>query len=297
MRTSGKLSLSTPEDAARAPSLLNAFFHGSAHSELRNPFLISAWVGTNAQLVMHLNSVSSGAVINVRVDGTSVFTKTMANKDGGYDVNNEYNQDFPLSLSPGKHLIEVRNSGSDWFYLDWVRLENILPSQYANGWQPSPIATGMQNPGEALVYVVNPAINFPVNATNSNVALVTNGFLQVTNWVRGNINALWYDPSTGQTIGKSVGISSNNILLVPLPSFKEDLSGRLVPELKVQQVIRTNSALDLYLTAPLPAHAEIQASNDLRNWNSIADLEFNDQIVEVPLDLSHHSIFRFKTAE
>jgi hypothetical protein len=164
-RSSGALAVPNPDAAGRAPAVLSAFFHNTAHPELRNPCRISAQFGSSARIVLHLNSVSDGAIMNVLVDGVSAFTQSVPNTDNSFEVRDEYNRDYTISVSPGRHLIEVRNTGADWYYLDWIRLENILPAPYANNWTESPVAIGVKNSAESLVYVVNPAANFPANAT------------------------------------------------------------------------------------------------------------------------------------
>lgn len=297
MRSKGQLALTSRDDASRAPTILNSFVHGTAHSELRNPFMVSTWAGTNAELVMHLNSVSSGAIINVRVDGKSIYSKSIQNKDGGYAVNNEYNEDFTVPIPTGKHLIEIRNSGSDWFYLDWVRFENLLQSEFANGWKPSPVAFGMQNPAEALLYVLNPAIDYPSQATNSNIPLITGQYLQITNWTSGAVTALWYDPTNGSAIGKTEGTVTNQLLHLPLPDFQEDLAGRILPEMKIQYInLKTNAAVEIQLNRPASAHTNLEASHDFRNWNSLARLGFNTESLELP-PTDSLSLFRLQIRE
>ncbi|MCB1127024.1 MAG: DUF5060 domain-containing protein, partial [Verrucomicrobiae bacterium] len=153
---SGKLAIATSDSATESAAQLNAFVHGTSHAELRMPFQISAWLGGNARLVLHLNSVSSGAILSVLVDGEESLRRSLPNKDGSYAVNNEYDEDIAVALPAGKHLIEVRNAGADWFYLDWVRLEQVRPATHADGWTPQPVVCGLQGPGELLLYLVNP---------------------------------------------------------------------------------------------------------------------------------------------
>jgi hypothetical protein len=299
LRTSGQLALTRSDDAARAPAILDAFFQGTVHPELRNPCLISAWVGADARLVLHLNSVSSGAIINIRVDGSTILGKSLVNKDGGYDVNNEYNEDIAVAISPGNHLIEIRNAGADWFYLDWVRFENILPSEYAGDWKPSPVAVGMGNPGEALVYVVNPAISFPGNATNATIPALSGQFIQITNWDKGDVTAVWMDAATGTSLGKTRGRGASGLIQIPLPDFTEDLAGRIIPDIKFEQVdLRPNASVELKLNAPAPSHCEAQSSEDLSHWNSLGEIPFNSESVEQSFStVPGARYFRVTTAE
>lgn len=268
-RSTGALALTDPDAAGRAPAVFTAFFHGTAHPELKNPCRLSAWFGAGAKLVMHLNSVSDGARINVLVDGVSAFTQNVANLDGKWDVNNEYNTDYTVNIPAGKHLIEVRNTGADWFYLDWIRLENVQPSTYAGGWTPSPIATGVKSASEALVYVVNPAANFPGNATAQTIPPMTNAVIKLNSWPSGSWTAIWNDAKTFAPLGKTSSDTTNGVLQLPLPSFSEDAAARIVPANRVSVGgSPTNGAINLQLAFPAAAQSTVDATSDFTTWQS-----------------------------
>jgi hypothetical protein len=224
----GQLAVANPDAAGYAPGTLASFVHGTAHPDLRAPFRLSAWLTNNARLVMHLNSVSSGAALVVRSDGAQLFRTNLPNLDGGYQVNNEYNLDLSVALPSGKHLIEIANAGGDWFYLDWIRLEGVQPATYPGNWQPSPESIGLRGEREALVYVVAPGVAFPANATNSILPLRSDQSILLTNWFSGTFKTEWYDPASGARVDTTQGSATNNILELPLPPFREDLVGVIV---------------------------------------------------------------------
>jgi hypothetical protein len=169
--------------------------------------------------------------------------------DGTYQVNNEYNEDIPVSLPAGRHLIEIRNVGGDWFYLDWVRLVNVLPSRYAGGWEPSPVAVGVRAEKETLLYVVSPQVNFPANATNATIEPLIGASLRVRHLPAGRYQAFWSEPRTAVAVGETTGRSDGVELVLPLPPFTEDLAGRLL------------TAADFGFTPPLaPAPRRFQTS-------------------------------------
>lgn len=122
---SGRLAVANPTSASEAPAHLNAFVHGTSHADLRRPFQLSALLDDAARLVLHLNSVSEGAILSVLVDGQETLRRELPNRDGQYEVNGEYDEDIALALPAGKHLIEVRNAGADWFNLDWARTSTV----------------------------------------------------------------------------------------------------------------------------------------------------------------------------
>jgi hypothetical protein len=296
-KSSGALAVVNTEAAGSAPATLGAFFHNTAHPELKNPCNISAWFGTNGRMIMHLNSVSQGAIINVRVDGTSVFTQSVPNLDGGYAVNNEYNRDYTINLARGKHLIDIRNTGSDWFYLDWVRLENVQPSTYLGDWTPSPVAVGAKQSMESTLYVLNPAANFPVNATVSTIPALSNATIRLTNWPGGTFNAIWYDAKTFAPLGGSSATATNKMLQLSLPEFREDMVGRVIPMNRISEIqIAPPGILNLTLSNPAPVHSVLQSTKDFSNWLAEVPVPFSTQVVAVPFSgLNERQYFRIAT--
>ncbi|MHB9006557.1 MAG: DUF5060 domain-containing protein [Limisphaerales bacterium] len=223
----GSLAIANRASTAYAPGFLNAFVHGTAHPDLRTPFRLAARLAPDARLVLHLNSVSGGAVLRVLVDGVTVTNRALPNKDGQWEVNNEYDEDLIVDLPEGRHTLEVRNVGVDWFNLDWVRVDGVLPSAYTDDWQPSPVATGLGGPKYTLVYAVNPAASFPSGATNSVIQPWRGGTLQVKGLPAGRYRARWFDPQTAATAGETLGESDGTRLVLALPELVEDLAGRV----------------------------------------------------------------------
>jgi hypothetical protein len=176
---------------------------------------------------MHLNSVSDGAVLAVYVDRNQIFQRSLANKDGQWLVNNEYNEDIVVELPAGRRLVEIRNTGSDWFYLDWIRLEAVWPARYANDWRPSPVAVGLRGSRDSLIYVVNPRASFPANATNAVIEPFDGDAVRIESLPAGQYRAFWHNPQTAARVGETEGTSDGALLILPLPELREDLAARL----------------------------------------------------------------------
>ncbi len=270
----GQLAIATPFSSTLASADFDCFFQGTGHPDLRIPFQLQAWLTNSARLVMHLNSVSDGAVLAVFVDGKSVFSTNLPNLDGTWQVNNEYNEDIPVNLPAGKHTIVIRNTGGDWFYLDWVRLENVLPSSYAPDWQPSPPAIGLRGDTEMLIYAVNPLVNFPANATNAAVEPSHGASLSLTNLPAGHYRAQWFDPKSARPVGETSGTSDGTLLVLPLPDFTEDLAGRLTTfrEFSLAAPAVTN---DGHFRTALVGEAgqsySIEATGDFQAWSVLTN--------------------------
>jgi len=240
------------------------------HADLKTPFKLSAWLTNNARLVLHVNSVSDGVQLRVRVDGSTVFSTNLANLDAGYSVNNEYNLDLPVNISAGKRLIEVTNAGNDWFFLDWVRLEQVLPSTYAGDWQPRPAAVGARGPRESLLYVIAPNASFPGMATNQTPPLQHGQTLTFSNWPSGDFYAEWYEPTNAASRGLTQATTTNGILNLPLPDFREDLAGILYGPPMLRPIALTPSnSFAFELSSETGGRYQIQRSADLAAWQPI----------------------------
>jgi hypothetical protein len=265
---SGQLPVPNTDAAGFSAATLNAFVHGIWHSDLKVPFRLSAWLTNNARLIMHLNSVSSGSILAVRVDGAEIFRTNLPNPDGGYQVNNEYNLDLSVALPSGKRLIEVTNAGTDWFYLDWVRLERVLPAAYDANWQPSPESIGLRGSRESLLYVVAPGVAFPGNATNTPLLVQSGLTITLTNWPSGTHYAEWYDPASAAHLGYSQAISTNGQLVLTLPDFDEDLAGVVYAPPRLT-TLGANEAGDFQfqLVSETGGQYHFETSSDLSIWN------------------------------
>ena len=209
----------------------------------------------------------------VRVDGAERFRTNLPNLDGGYAVNNEYNVDIPVSLPEGKHLIEVANAGSDWFFLDWARLERVLPAGYAGGWEPSPEALGLRGKHESLLYVVAVGASFPGGGTNAVLPLWQGDSVVLTNWPAGTFAVEWFYPATGTRVAQASATTTNGNLTLALPDFREDLAGVLRPSTALKAVgITTQGEFQFLVESEPGAHYIVEQSSDLSTWVPYAEI-------------------------
>jgi hypothetical protein len=268
----GAVAVADEDAAAVAAGGLNSFVHGTAHADLRTPFRLDAWFTNESRLVLRLNSVSQGAVLGVFVDGAQVFRRALPNKDGQWLVNGEYNEDLAIELPAGRRRIEVRNLGADWFYLDWVRLENVLPAGYANGWRPSPVAVGLRQDRASLVYVVNPRASYPANATQLTLRPLEGGELVLRDLPAGRYRARWFRPSSAQAAGETVGESDGARLRLPLPEVVEDLAGWVRPVAALTLLEPRFNAAGKFEFAIVGEAGQgwcIEASDNCRDWRHL----------------------------
>lgn len=265
--TPGRLAVPGPAAVGYSAGALEGFVHGFYHPDLKTPFVLNAWLTNNARLVLHLNSVSDGSIMAVQVDGTTLFSTNLPNLDGQWIVDEEYNLDIPVNLPAGLHSITLTNAGADWFYLDWVRLEQVLPASYPGNWTPSAAAIGQRGSHESLLYVVAPGVSFPANATNTALPMQRSQTITLTNWLAGRFMAEWYDPATAAPRGTTQAIASNGELVLTLPDYTEDLAALVYPPPRLTPtVLAPTNSFQFKLVSETGGRYQIQQSLDLVHW-------------------------------
>jgi hypothetical protein len=270
---SGRLPVPNSQAASEAGAALDGFLLGAWFPTLSIPFALDAWLTNNARVVIHINSVSDSAAMAVRVDGSQVFSTNLPNLNGAGNnvINESYNLDVPINLPAGKHLIELTNTANGWVYLDWVRLEQVLPSTYASNWVPSPSAIGLQGPHESLVYAIAPGASFSGVDTNAVLPLQQSNVVVMSNWPAGKFFAEWYDPATGTNAGYTQATTTNGILTLPLPNYSADLAGIVYPPPTLTTLGMDGSgAFNFQLNSETGGIYAIEQSPNLSNWTAFS---------------------------
>jgi hypothetical protein len=265
----GEMAVPNAGVAADSANWLESFIQGSDHPSLRIPFQLSAWFTNNASLVMHLNSVSWGSIMQVLVDGTLVYSTNLPNLDNNDIVDEEYNTNFTVALPSGQHLVTITNAGSDWFYLDWVQLNQVLPSAYAGNWQQSPNAIGLRGSRESLLYLVAPGVSYPYGATNATLPTQSSASVVLTNWTAGTYYADWYDPATAASLGRTQATTTNGGLTLPIPNYSVDLAADVYPPPTLAALaLNRGGSFQFQLNSQTGGRYTIQQSTNLATWTT-----------------------------
>ncbi len=223
---SGVVNLIDADRSVAQQKRLNAFFQGNWHESLRRPFQLNGHFGANGKLILHLNSVSDGAVLVVKVDGAEVFRQSYPNSDGLYSVNNEYNLDIAVPIAAGRRKIEVFNAGNDWMYFDWFRVEGVRPAIPIQARLPvDAYASG--NKSGVIAYLVDPNYAWPKLATVASPETRQRPVLTVPGLLDGIYRATWIETLTGRIRLVTSGRSSKGTLRIEGPAFREDLLCRI----------------------------------------------------------------------
>lgn len=269
----GQLAVPNAQAASYAGATLNSFLLGAWFPNYIVPFALNAWLTNSARIVIHINSVSDSSGLGVLVDGSTIFSTNLPNLNGAGTnlVNESYNLDLPINLPAGKHTVALTNTSYGWIYLDWVRLEQVLPSTYSNNWMPSPAAIGLSGTHESLLYVVAPGMSFSGSDTAAVLPLQQSNTVALSNWPPGKFNADWYDPATGTNAGYSEAFTTNGVLTLPLPNYSADLAGIVYPPPILTPLgVNGAGAFAFQLNSETGGVYLVEKSSDLSAWIAIS---------------------------
>lgn len=227
----GSALFADPLSVDRASERLSAYLHGSRNPRLQQHARMTAWFAPGARLTFRVNSVASSANLVVRIDDAEVFRTSLADKDGLAALNDEINQDYSVELPAGRHTVMIAHDGEDWVNLKSLRLERLLPSSFAGGWEDQPAAVGLRRGNAAaVVYVRSPYVAWPAGALRFNPPTIAGARVSIADWSGGPARVSWIDPADGREVATAtVEVEAGRLVLSP-PEFNVDLVGLVQAE-------------------------------------------------------------------
>jgi hypothetical protein len=224
---SGEAAIADPLSAARASEFLSGYLRGRSAGEDARPLRLTARFGSDAKVVLHVESVGRSAGLVVRVDGEERLRESFA---GVADATStKVDREFSVAVPAGLHRIEIANTGDDWLSLDALKLVRARHSLFAGGWTHGPEAVGLRRGGRGIVHVTSPWMVFPAGALGFRGPEQTGRTVTLTDWPEGRFRAQWFDPQTGREVAVTEATAAGGRLAVPLPAFDDDLAGIVAP--------------------------------------------------------------------
>jgi len=113
-----------PSGMLREPWDLANFLHGRLHYRMRNPPTLLVNMPTGGLLRVHVRAVATlGARLEYRIDGQTRQTVDLPDRDHKNDSSaHEYDKTIEFSIPPGRHRLELDNTGGDWLSIGWLAL-------------------------------------------------------------------------------------------------------------------------------------------------------------------------------
>ncbi len=221
----GEAVLADRLSAERAAEYLCGYLHGSAQPDKQQHLRLTAHFAPKGKVAFHVNSLAASANLIVRVDGTETLRTHLTDTDGALPGSNEINREFAIEIPAGRHTVEITHDGPDWVQLDALKVEQLRPSAYAEGWRFTPERIGLRQTGsKAVLHITSPHIVWPAGALRFNPPVQHGETVTLLDWPAGHYSVEWFDPRTGTLIGSTRATSANGTLTLLLPDFAEDLA-------------------------------------------------------------------------
>ncbi len=225
----GEAVLADALSAARAAEFLCGYIHGPAQPDKQQHLRLTAHFAPKARVAFHVNSVAASANLLVRLDGAEVLRAQLVDTDGALPNSNEINREFAVEVPAGRHTVEIAHDGPDWVQLDSLKVEQVRPAAYADGWRFTPERVGLRQGNKAVLHLTSPHIVWPAGAQRFNPPLVSGETVTLLDWPTGRYAVEWLDPRTGAVVAATEATATTGQLALALPSFAEDLAVIVTP--------------------------------------------------------------------
>ena len=225
----GEAVLTDRLSAERTAESLCGYIHGSAQPDKQQHLRLTAHFGPKGKVTFHVNSVAATATLVVRLDGAEALRVQLVDTDGVLPGSNEINQEFSIDAPAGRHSIEITHDGTDWIQIDALKVEQVRPAAYAEGWRFMPERVGLRQGNKAVLHLTSPFIVWPAGALRFNPPVQKGETVTLTDWPAGGYSVQWFDPSTATMLTTTQATATGGTLTLILPDFAEDLAAIVEP--------------------------------------------------------------------
>ncbi|MBN2326015.1 MAG: DUF5060 domain-containing protein [Candidatus Omnitrophica bacterium] len=190
------------------------FVHGDAHRDMApNPiFLFDLDRSVEFQFQIS-EAAKAGANCIVELDGEQVYQRAFAPAENDSTIGAEGKAS--LTIPPGRHNIHIRNSGKDWFKVQYYSVDGLVqrPQGFARGNQDR-VLLWVQDRLHQLVHLSEDRVPGFISETT----------LLLPDLSEGEYLVEPFDAYSGES-GDSLMIRSNqNGLEIPIPQFEKDMA-------------------------------------------------------------------------
>lgn len=225
----GEAAIANRLAAERSSELLSSILWGTDATQYERRIKLTAHFGAAARVVLKVNAVGATTELVVTIDGAEALRAPLADTDGKPLANGEINREFPITVAPGRHVIEITHPGAERVLFDSIRLERVLPAEFAGGWKFTPEIVGLRNGPKAVLYLYSPHVVYPAGALRYQAPVQAGQTLTLPDWPAGRFRAQWFDPIRGQQAGSTMATTQNGKLTFAVPEFAEDLAVIVAP--------------------------------------------------------------------
>jgi hypothetical protein len=189
----------------------------------------------DSKLILHVGTVSQGAVLHVLVDGREVWSQDLPCAEGQgpwekavwseqYKIwQNIYNRDYEVPIPAGEHAIEISNSGKDWLEVTQFTFAGCRDPRYV----PLDLY-GLRTPDFAILWLHDQESNWLSDQQGKTPQPVRGATTALAGLRDGAYRLEWWDTRKGAVLRSTTAVCKAGKLPVAAPAFTRDIAAKVM---------------------------------------------------------------------
>lgn len=196
-----------PDGRITGDGAFSSFLYSPAKPNERQPLSFRVTCPQGGQMVVHVDTVSGRAVLQVRIDGQVAWEKEFVagpEGEGEYTSTKWYEEwkvwqstfdrDYTVEIPPGEHIISLDNLEGDWINIGSYTFRGCVDPKYASNLA----VRGIQTDELAILWLQNTEHNW-YNATHGiEIPPTRPATFELFGLKDGQYIVQWYDTSSGR---------------------------------------------------------------------------------------------------
>jgi hypothetical protein len=183
------------------------FLYSPGKPQERQPLSFRVTCPQGGQLVLHVDTVSARAVLQVQIDGQTAWEKEFnAGPEGEGDYKTTkwleqyrlwqsvFDQDYTIDIPAGEHTISLDNREGDWITIATYTFKGCVDPKYASNLA----IRGLQTDDLAILWLQNTAHNWYNVAHGVDIPPIKPATFELKGLKDGQYVVEWYDTQTGK---------------------------------------------------------------------------------------------------
>ena len=217
-----------PDGTVHAPDQLAQLLHGlGGNKDKHNPITFDVNFANAGEFVVNVTGVSgwNGAELTVAIDGKKVLDQPFEDPDGldKKDTLHQYDKDYRVKLSAGKHKVLVENTGPDWIYASYAFIG------CAQSTKPPLRCWGLTRGDSAIAWIQNAGSTWRALANKEPLTPVAATRVGIPVTIDDNTRVVLWDPWTGKELPVPAVEEKGGHKWIVLPAIERDIALKVMP--------------------------------------------------------------------
>jgi hypothetical protein len=212
----------------------NKYLHGNIKEEMKADHIFKVNYPVPGEFIIKVGKVSQDGHLYAYLDGKLVKDRVFPCGKGkgpwkGSFYNKEYdiyqclyNEEFKIKVPAGKHVIKLKNNGTDWISIERITLTNYMPVDLAGVY-----CLGLEVGGQRLFWIQNRDFNWNNTLRGQAPDTVDNAGFYIYNVQNGSYRLEWWDTFKGIVTSVETVQAKEGKLHINIPSFFRDIACKI----------------------------------------------------------------------